>query len=101
MARAPFARVLRGLAAAVDLCRRQETAERLMRAGFTEIETWLEDRPHADGGRPPFHGDGCLVRHLDPLPAQLRGAFVDEVIGQLAEPLVLDYVRLNMRARRA
>ena len=43
----------------------------------------------------------CLVRHLDPLPSQLRGPFVEDVIRQLPEPLVLDYVRLNMRARRA
>ncbi len=101
MARAPFAPSFEGWPRPWTYAGDQETAARLMRAGFTEIETWLEDRPTPmeDGRR--FMETVCLVRHLDPLPAQLRGAFVDDVIGQLAEPLVLDYVRLNMRARRA
>jgi hypothetical protein len=42
-----------------------------------------------------------LVRHLDRLPSDLRESFVDAVMERLTEPLVLDYVRLNMRARRA
>ena len=41
----------------------------------------------------------CLVRHLDPLPDELRGPFVDRVLGRAGEPLVLEYVRLNMTAR--
>jgi hypothetical protein len=42
----------------------------------------------------------CLVRHLDPLPRHLRAPFVDAVMARLPEPLELDYVRLNMTARR-
>jgi hypothetical protein len=42
----------------------------------------------------------CLVRHLDPLPAELREPFIDEVLARVGEPLVLEYVRLNMTARR-
>ena len=42
----------------------------------------------------------CLVRHLDPLPDELRDPFVDRVLERAGEPLVLDYVRLNMTARR-
>ena len=42
----------------------------------------------------------CLVRHLDPLPEELRDPFVDRVLSQAGDPLVLDYVRLNMTARR-
>lgn len=78
-----------------------ETARRLTRAGFGDVRTWLEDRPTPmeDGRR--FIETVCLVRHLDPLPRELRDPFVDAVMAQLAEPLVLDYVRLNMTARRA
>jgi hypothetical protein len=41
------------------------------------------------------------VRHLDPLPDDLRERFVDTVMDRLDRPVVLDYVRLNMTATRA
>jgi hypothetical protein len=43
----------------------------------------------------------CLVRHLDPLPQELRPVFIDRVLEQAGDPLVLEYVRLNMTARRS
>ena len=43
----------------------------------------------------------CLVRHLDPLPESLRDQFVDQVLARAGDPLVLEYVRLNMTARRS
>ena len=43
----------------------------------------------------------CLVRHLDPLPPDLHEPFVDRVLARCGEPLVLEYVRLNMVATRA
>ncbi len=102
MAREPFARALRGLAVAVDLCgsaRRPPIG--CSAAGFTEIETWLEDRPTPmeDGRRFLETVSWCAISTR--CPPELRDPFVDDVIGQLSEPLVLDYVRLNMRARRA
>ena len=42
----------------------------------------------------------CLVRHMDPLPEELRGPFVEAVLERTGEPLVLEYVRLNMTARK-
>lgn len=75
-----------------------ETAARLERAGFTEIATWLEPR-RAQPER-EFVQTVCLLRHLEPLPDQLREPFVDRVLAQAGHPLVLDYVRLNMTARR-
>ncbi len=42
----------------------------------------------------------CLVRHLDPLPPRLHAPFIERVLGCVGQPLVLDYVRLNMSARR-
>jgi trans-aconitate 2-methyltransferase len=75
-----------------------ETAARLQRAGFSAVRTWLEPKRV----EPPraFVQTVCLVRHLDPLPPELRDRFVDRVIERCEAPLVLDYVRLNMAATR-
>lgn len=77
----------------------EETADRLARAGFSDVRTWLQPKrvlPERD-----FLRTVCLVRHLDPLPVELRDPFVDRVITGCGEPVVLDYVRLNMTARRS
>ena len=79
----------------------EETAERLRRAGFAEVQTWLEDRPTELAEPRAFITTVCLVRHLDPLPESLRTPFVERVMEQLDTPVVLDYVRLNMSARRS
>jgi trans-aconitate 2-methyltransferase len=76
-----------------------ETAERLERAGFVEVETWVEPKRVLPDRA--FVTTVCLLRHLDPLPAELRDAFVDRVIERCGDPVVLDYVRLNMTARKA
>ena len=41
-----------------------------------------------------------LAKHLDRLPSDLRDEFVDAVLGSMPRPLVLEYVRLNISARR-
>jgi trans-aconitate 2-methyltransferase len=101
IARAPFAPHFAGWPRPWTYAGAEETTQRLRHAGFTEIETWLEERPTEMEDRRRFLETVCLVRHLDPLPPELRDPFVDDVMAQLSEPLVLDYVRLNMRARRA
>jgi trans-aconitate 2-methyltransferase len=78
----------------------EETAERLERAGFEDVHTWLEDRPTELAEPRAFIATVCLVRHLDPLPEPLREPFVDRVMERIDAPVVLDYVRLNMTARR-
>jgi trans-aconitate 2-methyltransferase len=101
MAEEPFARYFAGWTRPWTYAGAEQTAQRLRSAGFVEIETWLEERPTPmeDGRR--FLETVCLVRHLDPLPHELRGRFVGAVSAQLPDPLVLDYVRLGIRARRA
>ncbi len=76
----------------------EETAERLRRAGFEDVHTWLE--PKSVEPERAFVQTVCLVRHLDLLPDTLREAFVDRVLARAGQPLVLEYVRLNMVARR-
>jgi trans-aconitate 2-methyltransferase len=97
---APFAEHFIGWERPWNYATAQETAQRLQRAGFTEVSTWLEDRPTELTEPRPFIATVCLVRHLDPLPERLRDRFVDTVMDRLDRPVVLDYVRLNMTARR-
>ena len=100
IAREPFEAYFVGWRRPWTYATASQTADRLTRAGFSEVQTWLTDRPTPmDDGR-EFMAGVCLVRHLDPLPARLRDPFIDAVMAQLPEPLVLDYVRLNMTARR-
>ena len=101
MAREPFAAHFAGWPRPWNYAAPDETAQRLAHAGFTEIDAWLEERPTPMQEGRRFLETVILVRHLDPLPSELRDPFVDEVIGRLSQPLVFDYVRLNMRARRA
>lgn len=76
-----------------------ETAARLERAGFGEVSCWLEPRSVTPADPRAFVRTVCLVRHLDPLPEDLRSPFVDAVLARAGEPFVLEYVRLNMTAR--
>jgi trans-aconitate 2-methyltransferase len=75
-----------------------ETAQRLERAGFQDVETWLEPKSVSPPDARAFVRTVCLVRHLDPLPQELREPFIEAVLERTGEPLVLDYVRLNMTA---
>jgi trans-aconitate 2-methyltransferase len=77
-----------------------ETAARLMHAGFTEVRTWFEPKSVTPADPRTFVETVCLVRHLDPLPSELQGRFVDRVLERSGDPFVLKYVRLNMTARR-
>jgi trans-aconitate 2-methyltransferase len=77
----------------------EETAARLGQAGFADVHTWLE--PKRVEPTRAFVKTVCLIRHLDALPEELSNAFVDRVIERCGQPLVLEYVRLNMSGRRA
>jgi trans-aconitate 2-methyltransferase len=76
-----------------------ETIDRLRRAGFTDISCWLQPKTVVPDDLHEFSTTVCLVRHLDPLPPELRTPFVDEVLRRYGSP-ELHYVRLNMTARR-
>lgn len=78
-----------------------ETAQRLAKAGFTEVRCWLEPKPVSPSDPHTFVKTVCLVRHLDCLPDRLKDGFVDSVLERMGEPLVIEYVRLNLTGRRA
>ncbi|MBV9942396.1 MAG: methyltransferase domain-containing protein [Solirubrobacterales bacterium] len=77
-----------------------ETRERLEHAGFVDVRTWLEPKSVTPEDARSFIQTVCLVRHLDPLPDEVKRPFVDRVLARAGHPLVLDYVRLNMTAIR-
>jgi trans-aconitate 2-methyltransferase len=81
----------------------EATKRRLERAGFDEIDTWLSDAPtpfESTAQLEAFLETVCLRVHIATLPPDERAAFVREVAARMPEP-VLDYVRLNISARRA
>jgi trans-aconitate 2-methyltransferase len=72
----------------------------LRRAGFDEIRCWLESKPVRPQEPLDFVRVSALGPHLEQLPEELRDRFVEEVVAHLQEPVTLDYVRLNIEARR-
>jgi trans-aconitate 2-methyltransferase len=84
-----------------NYARADVTAERLEAAGFVEVSTWLEPSPVTVDDPEPFVRTVCLLRHLDLLPQELHTDFIRAVLARAGTPLELDYVRLNIVARRA
>jgi trans-aconitate 2-methyltransferase len=80
----------------------EATAARLEANGFEAIETWLSEAPTRFERGAPFEAfleTVCLRTFLDELPPADREPFVRAVAARMPEP-VLDYVRLNIVARR-
>lgn len=100
-AQEPFAPHFAGWRGPWNYATAEDTARRLTAAGFIDVSTWLEDRPTEPEDPRSFVSTVCLVRHLDLVPDWLREAFVDRVLEVYGEPVVLEYVRLNMSARRS
>jgi trans-aconitate 2-methyltransferase len=99
-AEAPFARHFRDWTGPWNYADAPETETRLSAAGFTDVRCWLEPKQVVLDDPRPFVATVCLVRHLDLLPAELQGPFIDHVLARSGTPTVLDYVRLNLTGRR-
>jgi trans-aconitate 2-methyltransferase len=103
-AESPFAPYFEGWTQPWNYATAEETEARLQRAGFVDVTCWLEAKPTSPPEPRTFAQTVCLVRHLDVLPAELKDQFLDtvmeRVIARGGEPVVLDYVRLNITARR-
>ncbi len=81
----------------------EETKARLERAGFVGVQTWLNAEPTPlEPGKPleTYLATVILGAHLERLPESERAAFVRTVAARLPRPEI-DYVRLNIVARRA
>ncbi len=81
----------------------EETERRLAAVGFTDAQVWLHDEPTpfaTDAEFREFLATVVLGAHLERLPPEGHDAFVAEVAAHLPSRS-LDYVRLNIVARRA
>jgi trans-aconitate 2-methyltransferase len=77
-----------------------ETEELLRRAGFAEARCWLDPAPVIPPDPPAFLRTVCCGTYLDRLPPELHEPLVADVLTRLDDPPELDYVRLNIDARR-
>jgi trans-aconitate 2-methyltransferase len=78
----------------------EATAARLETAGFTDIDVWLHDEPTPlpPEDLEPYLATICLGDIVEPMASEERRSFVAAVAARMPEP-VIDYVRLNIRAR--
>jgi trans-aconitate 2-methyltransferase len=77
----------------------EETESRLQGAGFTEARCWLEPKPVQPERPLEFTSTVTLGPLLAQLPEEKRRPFAEAILEESEEPLVLDYVRLNIEAR--
>jgi trans-aconitate 2-methyltransferase len=78
----------------------EDTTERLRNAGFTDISTWLQPWDTTPPEPEQFLRSVCLHPHIERLPPELHDAYIADVLAECGDPFVLDYVRLNIDARR-
>jgi trans-aconitate 2-methyltransferase len=76
----------------------QQTTARLLAAGFAEADSWLQPAPKQPEHPREFLSTIVLGPHVQQLPLQLRGRYIDDVLAALGEPVIVDYVRLNIDA---
>jgi trans-aconitate 2-methyltransferase len=81
----------------------EETSDRLRASGFTDIECWPDEKPtpfETADQLATFLRTCALGDHVAPMSEAEASTFAHEVAARLPG-LELDYVRLNIRARRA
>ncbi len=105
-ARAPYREHLEGMRDAWLFAGAEETHARLESAGLVDAHVWLHDAParFADAAAYAEFAAAVILRpFLALLPESLHDAFVADVTARAEAddpPLELDYVRLEIRARR-
>jgi trans-aconitate 2-methyltransferase len=100
-AEAPYAQHLRGFSRSHHFESPEDTEARLRAAAFDEIECWLQGASTELDEPLEFASTVCLREYLEALPEELRQPFAAEVVRRSGDPLVLEYVRLNIDARRS
>jgi trans-aconitate 2-methyltransferase len=95
-----FAPYLRGERRAWNFASVADTEARLERSGFADVRVWLQPKRVTPDEPKAFLRSSGLAWHMERLPPELRDPFVDAVLGSMPRPLILDYVRLNISARR-
>ncbi|HEV7399546.1 MAG TPA: methyltransferase domain-containing protein [Solirubrobacterales bacterium] len=77
----------------------EETEGKLQGAGFADARCWLEPKPVQPEHPLEFTSTVTLGPLLAQLPEEKRRPFAEAILEESEEPLVLDYVRLNIEAR--
>jgi trans-aconitate 2-methyltransferase len=77
------------------------TEARLRAAGFEAVRCWTQAWPVEPDEPRAFLQTVCLGPHLERLAPDEHERFLDAVMARLGERPTLDYVRLNIVARRA
>jgi len=95
-----FAEHLSGMSSGLNFATPEETEARLNGVGFEDVRAWLQRKDTRPTEAKPFLATVTLGPQLERLPEDLKDAFVDDVAAGMGEPLVLDYVRLNIEARK-
>ena len=95
-----FAEHFAGMSSGLNFATPQDTQERLEAVGFEGVRCWLQRKDTRPAEAKPFLATVTLGPQLARLPEDLKEPFVDEVAAGMGAPLILDYVRLNIEARR-
>jgi trans-aconitate 2-methyltransferase len=98
MRREPYAAAFAHFQAPWNYAPPELTSERLLAVGFATAQCWLQPAPQEPAHAREFLSTIVLGPHYRHLPEELREPFMDEVMEVLGEPVVVDYVRLNMDA---
>ncbi len=98
LARDPYAERFAGFQPPWNYAGVDKTRGRLLAAGFAAAECWLKEAPKEPEHPREFLSTIVLGPHVQHLPEDLREPFMDKVLAALGEPVVVDYVRLNIDA---
>jgi trans-aconitate 2-methyltransferase len=98
LARDPYAEHFRGWRAPWNYASAADTQARLRGAGFASARCWLSPAPTEPDQPREFLATIVLGPAVQQLPERLREPFMDEVMAELGDPVVVDYVRLNIDA---
>jgi trans-aconitate 2-methyltransferase len=98
LAREPYATHFRDWQAPWNYANAADTEARLRAAGFASAKCWLAPAPTQPEHPREFLSTIVLGPHVQHLPESLRDPFMDEVMAELGEPVIVDYVRLNIDA---
>jgi trans-aconitate 2-methyltransferase len=79
----------------------EDTAARLERIGFVDVNCWTEPRDELLEDPEEYLRTVNYGAYLERLPHELRDQWFAEIWSLLAKPVTLDYVRLNIDARRS
>jgi trans-aconitate 2-methyltransferase len=96
--REPYAERFAGFTPPWHYAGADETRELLLAAGFATAACWLTPAPRRPEQPREFLSTIVLGPHYQHLPPELRERFMDEVLEELGEPVIVDYVRLNIDA---